>query len=148
MYYPVFFDLRGKHVLVVGAGKVALRKVRGLLEAGAAVTVVSPGHLPEFESLPVVLRRRRFRRSDIGEQALVFAATDVREVNHAVALAAEAARIPVNVADAQKECAFLVPSRIRKGNLQVAVSTGGESPKLAVELRKRIEEVLSAAPRT
>jgi len=147
MYYPVFLDLRGKPVLVVGAGKVALRKVRGLLEAGAEVTVVSPGRLPEFESLPVVLRRRRFRPSDIGEQALVFAATDVREVNQAVAQAACAARIPVNVADAPEECGFLVPSRIRKGNLQVAVSTGGESPKLAVKLRKRIEEVLSAAKR-
>lgn len=147
MYYPVFLDLRGKPVLVVGAGKVALRKVRGLLEAGAAVTIVSPHHLPEFESMPVVLRRRRFRRSDIGEQALVFAATDVRAVNQAVAQAAAAARTPVNVADSPEECGFLVPSRIHKGNLQVAVSTGGRSPKLAVELRKRIEEVLSSASR-
>lgn len=149
MYYPVFLDLRGKPVLVVGAGKVALRKVRGLVEAGAEVTVVSPVHLPEFESLPVTLRRRRFRRADVQDQALVFAATDVREVNHAVAQAAGSARIPVNVADAPAECAFLVPSRIRKGNLQVAVSTGGENPKLAVELRKRIEAVLSSsgAPR-
>ncbi|MBL8177113.1 MAG: bifunctional precorrin-2 dehydrogenase/sirohydrochlorin ferrochelatase [Bryobacterales bacterium] len=143
MYYPVFLDLHGKTVLVVGAGKVALRKARGLVEAGAAVTVVSPAHLPEFEELPVELQTRRFRRGDIGGQALVFAATNDRAVNRQVAQAAGEARIPVNVADAPEECAFLVPSRIRKGNLQVAVSTGGESPKLAVALRKKIEEALS-----
>lgn len=142
MYYPVFLDLQGKPVLVVGAGAVALRKVKGLLEAGAKVTVVSPAQLPEFESLAVTLRARRFRRSDIKGQALVFAATDSRAVNQAVGEAARAAGIAVNVADAPEECGFLVPSRIRQGGLQVAVSTSGRSPRLAIEIRKKIEEVL------
>jgi precorrin-2 dehydrogenase / sirohydrochlorin ferrochelatase len=146
MYYPVFLDLRGKPVLVAGAGKVALRKVRGLLEAGARVTIVSPAHLPEFDQLSVVLRPRRFRRSDIRGQTLVFAATDDRRVNHSVAEAAKAAGVPVNVADAPEECAFLVPSRIQRGNLQIAVSTGGESPTLAIEIRKKIEAVLKDCP--
>lgn len=148
MYYPVFLDLRGKPVLVVGAGNVALRKVRGLLEAGAQVTVVSPAHLPEFDKLPIVQRPRRFRRSDIRGQALVFAATDDRRVNHSVSEAANAAGIPVNVADAPEECAFLVPSRIRRGNLQVAVSTSGQSPTLAIAIRKKIEAVLKDYPDT
>ena len=64
-------------MLVVGAGKVALRKTRGLLEAGARVTVVAPEWEPEFETLPVELVRRRFRASDLGDVALVFAATIV-----------------------------------------------------------------------
>jgi precorrin-2 dehydrogenase/sirohydrochlorin ferrochelatase len=142
MYYPVFLDLRGKPVLVVGAGKVALRKVKGLLEANAVVTVVSPAHLPEFGSLPIKLRTRRFRRSDVQGQMLVFAATNDRKVNQAVGLVATAAGIAVNVADAPEECVFLVPARIRKDNLQVAISTGGESPRLAKELRQRMEQLL------
>lgn len=143
VYYPVFLDLRGREVLVVGAGKVALRKVQGLVEAGAAVTVVSPAMLPEFEALPVRLIRRRFRRPDVKEQALVFAATDRREVNQVVGAVAVEKGIPVNVADAPEECRFLVPSRIRQGNVQIAISTSGRNPRLAVALRKRIEAAIA-----
>jgi siroheme synthase-like protein len=142
VYYPVFLDLREREVLVVGAGKVALRKVRGLLEAGASVTVVSPAILPEFEELAVKLVRRKFRKTDVKEQALVFAATDQRAVNESVGLAASARGILVNVADAPGECGFLVPARIRQGDVQIAVSTSGRDPRMAVALRKRIEEAL------
>lgn len=144
MYYPVFLDLRGRRALVVGAGKVALRKTRALIEAGAEVTVVSPQADPEFASLKVIWKKRRFRRADVGGCALVFAATDDRRVNRAAGLAAAAAGVWANIADSPAECTFLVPSRIRKGNLQVAVSTSGRSPKLAVALRKQIEAILSA----
>lgn len=143
MYYPVFLDLRGKSVLVVGAGKVALRKVRGLLEAGAVITIVSPEMLPEFETLAVSQKRRRFRPADVRNHSLVYAATSDRAVNHSVAQAAAAAGIPVNVADAPAECTFLVPARIRRGHLQIAVSTSGRSPRLAVDIRKRIEAILT-----
>lgn len=131
-------------MLVAGAGKVALRKVRGLIEAGAEVTVVSPRGEPEFESFSIVWKKRRFRRSDVTGKALVFAATNDREVNRFVAEAAVAEGIPVNVADAPAECSFLVPARIRHGDLQVAISTSGRSPRLAVALRKKIEAVLSS----
>ena len=141
-YYPIFLDLGGKPVLVAGAGKVALRKTRGLLEAGARVTVVAPRAEPEFAGLPVNLRRRRFRASDLAGAMLAFAATDDRRVNRAVATAAKRRGIPVNVADARDECDFIVPSRITRGHLQVAVSTGGESPRLAAALRRKIEENL------
>ena len=73
---------------------------------------------------------------------MVFAATDIRAVNHAVAQAARRQGIPVNVADARAECSFIVPARITRGNLQVAISTGGESPRLAGALRRKIEENL------
>lgn len=145
-YYPVFLDLRDRPVLVVGAGKVALRKTRALLEAGARVTVVSPKAEPEFDVLPVRLRRRKFRSSDVAGHLLVFAATNDREVNRRVRQAALGANCLVNVADAPQECTFLVPARIRRGGLQVAVSTGGKSPRLAVALRQRIEAVLEQMP--
>lgn len=142
IYYPVFFDLRGRPVLVVGAGKVALRKTRGLVEAGARVTVVAPRWEPEFERLPVTLVKRAFGERDVEGAFLVFAATDNREVNRAAGGAARARGIPANVADALPECDFLAPARVRRGNVQVAISTSGENPRLAAGLRRRIEEAL------
>jgi siroheme synthase-like protein len=141
-YYPIFLDIAGKPVVVVGAGKVALRKTKGLLEAGAAVTVVAPRAEPEFARLGITMRPRAFRASDIRGAVLAFAATDDRGVNHAVAQAARRHGIPVNVADAREECSFIVPARIARGNLQIAISTGGESPRLAAALRRKIEENL------
>ena len=142
LHYPIFLVLTDKPVLVVGAGKIALRKTMGLLEAGAAVTVVAPRAEPEFAKLAVTMRPRAFRTSDIGDAVLVFAATDVRAVNHAVAQAAKRRGIPVNVADARAECSFIVPARITRQNLQIAISTGGESPRVAAALRRKIEENL------
>ncbi len=143
-YYPIFLDLTSQPVIVVGAGKVALRKTRGLLEAGARVTVVAPRWRPEFEKLPVTLRRRTFRTADLRGARLAFAATDRREVNRAVAAAARRRGIPVNVADSRPECDVLVPSRITRGHVQIAVSTSGVSPRLAVALRRSIEDMLIA----
>ena len=141
-YYPIFLDLDGKPVLVVGAGKVALRKTKGLLEAGAAVTVIAPRIRPEFANLPVTLVRRPFRPADLRGAVLAFAATDDRRVNQAVMLAARGRGIPVNVADSRRECTFIVPARITRRNIQIAISTGGESPRVAAALRRKIEENL------
>lgn len=143
-FYPVFLDLRGRPVLVVGAGRVGLRKIRGLVEAGAQVTVVAPEGRPELSQLPVRWRRRRFRRSDVRGHVLVFAATDQRAVNQMVAEEARRLGAWVNVADNVDECDFLVPARVRRGDLQIAVSTGGQSPRLAAELRRKLEGLLAA----
>lgn len=141
-YYPIFLDLKDKPVLVAGAGKVALRKAKGLVEAGARVTVAAPRWEPEFEHLPVRLLKRAVELSDLEGAYLAFTATDDRAVNHAIAAEAKQRGIPVNVADAPAECDFLVPSRIERGDVQIAVSTGGRSPRLAVEVRRKIEEML------
>ena len=141
-HYPIFLDLRHQPILVVGAGKVALRKARGLLEAGARVTVVAPEWEREFDSLPVRMVARRFRASDVAGAALVFAATDDRRTNHRVGIAARGKGIFANIADSAAECDFVVPARVIHGNLQIAVSTGGENPRLAAELRKRLEKML------
>jgi siroheme synthase-like protein len=141
-HYPVFLDLKDRPVLVAGAGKVALRKTRGLLEAGARLTVVAPECEPEFEDLPVRLVRRRFRASDLAGALLVFAATDDRLTNHRIAIAAKGRGLFANIADSAAECGFLVPARVVRGDVHIAISTGGESPRLSAELRKKLEEIL------
>lgn len=141
-YYPIFVDLKDRPVLVVGAGKIALRKTRGLVEAGARVTVVAPEWEPEFAELPVRRIARRFRASDLAGTMLVFAATDDRLTNHRVGVAAKGRGIFANIADSGPECDFVVPARVQRGAVQIAVSTGGESPRLSAELRRKLEDVL------
>jgi siroheme synthase-like protein len=141
-HYPIFLDLKDRPVLVVGAGKIALRKTKGLLEAGARVTVVSPECEPDFESLPVRIIRRRFRASDLAGVMLVFAATDDRLTNHRTAIAAKGRGVFANIADSAEECDFVVPARVQRDGVQIAVSTGGDNPRLSADLRKKLEEVL------
>ena len=141
-HYPIFLSLKDRPVLVVGAGKVALRKAKGLLEAGARVTVIAPEWESEFEALPVRLVPRRFRASDLGGCVLVFAATNDRLTNHRIGIAAKGRGLLANIADSAEECDFVVPARVHRGSIQIAVSTGGESPRLAAELRKKLEEML------
>jgi len=141
-WYPIFLDLKGRPVLVAGAGRVALRKTKGLLEAGARVTVVAPRWLEEFEGLGVRLVRRAFRVSDLAGAALVFAATNERRTNQRIAVAAKERGMLVNVADSAAECGFLVPARLTRGGVQIAVSTGGRNPRLSAELRRKLEGVL------
>src|SRR3954447_7109291 len=142
MYYPVFLDLKDRPVLVVGAGKIALRKTRGLLEAGARITVVAPEWEPEFEDLALRLIRRRFRASDLAGAFLVFAATDDRQTNHRIGIAAKGRGLFANIADSAEECGFIVPARAHRGDVHIAISSGGENPRLSAELRKKIEEIL------
>ena len=139
-FYPIFLNLKDRPVLVAGAGKVALRKTRGLLEAGARVTVVAPEWVSGFESLPVHRIERRFRASDLGNCVLVFAATDDRLTNHRIAIAARRRGIFANIADSAQDCDFIVPARLERGRIQIAISSGGENPRLSAELRKKLED--------
>ena len=141
-HYPIFLNLQVRAVLVVGAGKVALRKTRGLLEAGAQVTVVAPRTDPEFKMLPVRMIRRRFRPSDLNGAALVFAATDDREVNRKIGIAARRRGIWANIADSAEECVFIVPARLERGGIQIAISTGGRNPRLSAQLRQKLNTIL------
>ena len=139
--YPIFLDLDGRRCVVVGGGEVANRKARKLLRARAEVVVVSPEIKPELESVATEMRRRPYRKDDLEGAFLVFAATDSREVNSAVAREARERGIPVNVADEPSEGDFALPSTLRRGQLQVAVSTGGASPTLAQRIRRELEGV-------
>jgi precorrin-2 dehydrogenase/sirohydrochlorin ferrochelatase len=127
--------------VVVGGGAVAARKARKLFQARAEVVVVSPEILPELEDMSVVVHERRYEYGDLEGADLAFAATDSREVNAAVAREAKARGILINVADRPTEGDFAVPSTLRRGGLQVAVSTGGASPTLARRIRNELEEV-------
>ena len=141
-YYPIFLDLKDRPVLVVGAGKIALRKTRALLEAGARVTVVAPEWEADFESLPVRVVPRRFRASDLAGCVLVFAATDDRLTNHRIGIAAKGKGVFANIADSAEECHFIVPARLQRGSVQLAISTGGENPRVSADLRKKLEDLL------
>ncbi len=137
-------DVSGRRCVVVGGGGVASRKARGLLASGACVTVVSPVVSPEIESMDVTVERRPYAPGDLAGAALAFAATDRREVNAAVAREARDNGIPVNVADRPAEGDFALPSVLRRGGLQVAVSTGGASPTLARRVRDALEPSFAA----
>lgn len=141
--YPVNLDLAGRPVLVVGGGRVAVRKVEGLLAAGARVTVVAPQTDPVLDTRPgVCVHRRPYAPSDVTGHRLVVTATDDPAVNAAVAADADAAGIWVNSADDPANCTFTLPAQLRRGDVQVSVSTGGASPALASWLRRMLEGVV------
>jgi len=141
-YYPVFLNLKGKKAVIVGGGRVAERKVLVLLRAGADVTVVSPsltGRLLKEQAKKTIRHvPRGFRRDDLKGAFLAIAATDSPEINRQVAQRAPAL---VNVVDVPLECNFIAPSIIKRGDLTVAISTGGISPALAKTVRKELEMI-------
>jgi siroheme synthase-like protein len=141
-FYPVFLDLRGRSCLVVGGGPVAAAKVRALLDAGAAVTVVSPDAadpLPDWAAAGRIRwLERRFREDDVAGRMLVIAATDDLAVNAAVYACADRVGVFANAVDDLDHCSFIAPAVARRGQLQVAVSTAGSSPALAKRIRDRI----------
>lgn len=141
MLYPIFLDLRDRRCVVVGGGKVAGRKARKLLQARALVKVVASEVEPALASIAVEAEHRPYEPGDLAGATLAFAATDSREVNAAVAREAKERGIPVNVADRPSEGDFALPSTLRRGGLQVAVSTGGASPTLAREIRQELERM-------
>jgi len=143
-YYPLFLDLRSRKVLVVGAGRVAARKTRPLLQAGAKVSVVAPRATVALQQMAAAGQLRWYAREyapgDMNGAALVFTATNSAALEQEVA--AEAARrgIPANCAGWPASGTFLVPAQVRRGSIQVAISTGGASPALAAKLRQDIQK--------
>jgi siroheme synthase-like protein len=131
-------DLQGRSVLVVGGGPVALEKVRGLLDAGARVTVVAPEAVPELLSLPVEWLARGYHSSDLRGRFLVVAATSTTPLNRRVFADAEARGVFCNVADVPDLCSLILPAVHREGPIAVAVSTGGASPALAQRIRDEV----------
>jgi siroheme synthase-like protein len=133
---------------VVGGGAVGERKARDLLDCGALVTIVSPTLTAGLRALVVEgrvsHRARPFRRWDVSGCRVVVAATGDRRVDEGVAAEARRRRALVNVVDDAARCDFIVPSVLRRGPLQIAVSTSGRSPALAREIRRRLERLFSA----
>lgn len=145
-YFPLFIDLRDRKVLVVGGGSVADRKVGLLLAAGARVEVVAAalgeGVAARVRSGTLVHAGSIFDAAQLEDVWFVIAATDDPALNAAVAAAANARRIPVNVVDDRARSTAILPSMIDRSPVQVAVSTGGASPVFARHLRERLEAML------
>lgn len=142
-YYPVQLDIRGRRCLVVGGGGVGTRKAEGLIACGAAVTVVAPeahGRLKELAAAGrIALAERAFRPEDLAGVFLVIGATDDEQLNRRVSEEAERRGILCNIADRPEACSFILPAVVRRGELTLAVSTGGRSPALAKKLRGELE---------
>jgi len=147
-YYPVFLRLTGRACLVIGGGTVATQKVRSLLEARAAVTVIAPVLSPDLTALAtagtIVTQARPFAAGDTRGFSLVYAATADAAVNRAVFEEAEAAGVLVNVVDRPSQCRFIAPAVVRRGPLTVAISTGGTSPAMASRVRRELETAFGA----
>ena len=141
-YYMACLDLEGRSVLVVGGGSVGLEKARGLLDVGAAVTVVAPHVVGELAELPVEVLRRAYRSSDLDERFLVVAATSTPSVNRQVFRDAESRSLLCNVADVPELCNFILPAVHREGPIAIAISTGGASPALAQRLRDEVADLV------
>ena len=145
-YYPVSVDLTGRPCLVVGGGAVALRKVAGLVEAGARVTVVSPSLTRSLLKLAAEAglhwRPREYAHGDAAGFVLVMVATADRSVSAAVAAECRERGVLVNCADDPVRCDFILPSVFRRGAVMVAVSTGGTSPTMARLVREELDALL------
>lgn len=145
-HFPVFLNIAGRRAVVVGGGDAAARKIEVLLDCGAEVLVVSP----QFSHACAPLRgrsglsllERPYRPGDLAGAVLAIAASDDPTVNREVAEDATAAGILVNAVDQPALSQFIVPSLVRRGELVVAISTGGASPALAKRLREELEQVI------
>lgn len=141
---PVNLVVRGRRVVVVGAGRIAARKIEALLELGAAVTVIGPRVGEQVRGWAhdgrIDLVERPFAAGDLEHAWAAFTATDDPAVNAAVAAEGDAERVWVNSADDPANCSFTLMSVIRRADLVVAVGTGGRSPALAAHVRRQLAE--------
>jgi len=142
-YFPINLDVSGRRAVVVGGGKIAARKVRALLDCDADVIVVSPEFCPTLTAMEGITRvARGYMRGDLASAAVVISATDSEDVNRQVWEDARSAGIPVNVVDQPEHCTFTVPAVLRRGDIMIAVSTGGGGPALSGSIRRRLEDVI------
>ncbi|MGC2331360.1 MAG: bifunctional precorrin-2 dehydrogenase/sirohydrochlorin ferrochelatase [Candidatus Acidiferrales bacterium] len=146
--FPAFLKLAGRRCLVVGAGPVAEEKIEGLLRAGADVRVVAPDatrRIREFaRAKKIRWNQRAFRASDLSGAFLIVAATSSPSLHAQIYRQAQRRGLLCNVADDPEHCDFYYGSVVRRGELQIAISTGGHSPALAQRLRKRLEREFGA----
>ncbi|MFC3606765.1 siroheme synthase CysG [Stutzerimonas tarimensis] len=148
-YLPLFHNLKGRTVLIVGGGEVALRKARLLADAGAALRVVAPDIDPALVTLVEQgggeCQLRAYTGTDLAGVVLAIAATDIRTLNAEVSRDAQTLNIPVNAVDAPDLCSVIFPAIVDRSPLMVAVSSGGDAPVLARLIRARIETWIPAA---
>ena len=142
-YYPVFLDLKARPCVIVGGGEVAEHKAEGLLQCQARVTVISPEVTPGIrrrsDSGELQWLAREYAEGDLQGVFLAIAATDQPDVNKGVFEEAAKERVILNVVDNTPLCTFIAPAVVRRGDITVALSTGGASPALARKMREALE---------
>jgi precorrin-2 dehydrogenase / sirohydrochlorin ferrochelatase len=145
-YYPIYLDIEGRNVIIIGGGNVCARKAETMMNYGANVTVVSPELTEEIEQWAregrLEVRRKTYEQGDLDGANIVIASTDHQSVNEQVAADCRARRIPVNVVDVTHLCEFIVPAIIEKNGIQIAISTGGKSPALARTLKEDLQRTI------
>ncbi len=143
-YYPIFLDMTGRACLVVGGGRIGLEKVRGLLAAGAAITVISPILDAALQLLvdddQVNHLARNYAAGDMEGYEIVMVASDDRSANAVIHAEGRARGIWVNSADDAKNCDFILPSVVRRGSITIGISTGGGSPAMARRVREELTD--------
>ena len=142
MQFPINLNLTGRRVLLVGAGRIGLRKAQQLLVCGADLTVIAPDVVSEFDELGVTIVQRRYEAGDAAGFRLVITATGNIAVDQQIFDECESLGIWVNSADDPDRCTFTLPAVHRQGSVMVTVSTGGASPALSSYLRARIGDLI------
>lgn len=144
-YYPVFLDIRDKKCVVVGGGEVAARKAERLVECGAEVFVISLDLTPELAALEeknlICHVAAEYTSHFINDAELVIGATDNEKTNARIANDARVKGIPVNIVDDPQKCDFILPALVQRGDLAIAIGTGGKSPALARHVREELEVI-------
>src|ERR1700687_4234558 len=142
--FPMFLKLQGRPCLVVGAGKVAESKIRSLLQSGAAVRVVAPLATPLVKkwarARKISWQKRQFASADLAGIFLTIVSTSSPEVNHQAFLEAHRRGLMCNVVPDPEQCHYYYPAVVRRGHLQIAISTAGHSPALAQRLRLQLQK--------
>ena len=146
--FPMFMKLAGKQCLVVGAGKVCEPKIGGLIDTDARIHVVAISATDQVrewaDAGKIELELRAFSSSDLDDKFLAVVATASRSLNERIYLEAQQSGVLCNVVDVPEYCDFFYPAVVQRGNLQIAISTAGQSPSLAQKLRQQLERQFGA----
>jgi siroheme synthase-like protein len=140
--YPIMLKVRGRMAVVVGGGPVAMRKIRSLKKAGARITVVAEDFADETDLTNVEVIRRSYQAKFLEVANIVFACTNDQALNTRIATDARRLGALVNCVDQSADCDFYVPAIVSRGDVIVAIGTGGAAPALAAELKKQIDRIL------
>ncbi len=147
--FPIFLKLKGRRVLVVGGGLIALQKLQGLINTEAELTVIAPtvsdevraltGEFPNKRKIEFI--ERDYQQGDESSYHMVIAATDIPELNNSIANRARDQMILANSVDEPEYCDFYIPSIVEAGDIKIAVSTNGKAPAVAQRIRLELEPI-------
>lgn len=145
-YFPMFIDLSDKKVVVVGAGTIAKRRIRSMMEFTNRLVVIAPEVNPELRQLEeeghLTIMRKNYEREDIYDASLVIAATNDKKTNQEIYTVCKCMGISVNVCNDKSRCDFYFPGLATRGSLVVGVSSSGRDKKQSKETLQKINEIL------